>query len=269
MPALRPASRCPGEEAELCATDWLQASHLRRKRQHDREPPHMAYTDDTPKPRRVYRPMSAEAWEARVSYLRQSLAKLRELLLPEPDAALLTVGPHGPFTALWVAPAPNGGPLSIHFTVQNPDRSARWSPPEVFLMLDLLLAFGGGVSVNDNGRGWAYVRPWGGNDRHTLGRLVTNAKAGQVVKQSPRADHHEQHPQHFRVTSGEARPDRPQGAPHRDREAAIATALSYWDRNHRWAAMKVSRAEYEAILRDSFRLVDAYYSQDLGAEHAA
>ncbi|WP_156399245.1 hypothetical protein [Methylobacterium sp. Leaf466] len=224
--------------------------------------------DDTTPPRKAkrsygYAPMSAEAWETRITYLRQALAKIKDPSTPEPDPALLAVGPHGPLTGMRVAPAPNNGPVSIYFTVQNSERGPRWSPPEVFLMLDLLLAFGGGASVNDAGNGWAYLRPWGGNDRHTLGRLVANPRPGQVVKQCKRSDHHDQHPQHFQATGGEGYDPAALGTPRRDREDAIATALGYWDRNHhRRPDIRVTRAEYEAVLRDCFRLVDAYYSED-------
>lgn len=212
---------------------------------------------------RGYPPMSAEAWEARRTYLRQALAKLLNPTLPEPDPKLLAVGPHGPFTDIWASPEPTGGPMVVYFTVRNRDRGPRWCPPEVFLMLELLLAFGGGLSVNDNGKGWAYLRPWGGHHRHTLGRLQANARRGEVVRQDKRADHHNQHPQNFRKETVSARSgSKPQSLPARGREDAIATALLYWSRNRYRSGIVVSREDYEAILRDCFRLVDAYYAED-------
>ncbi len=223
----------------------------------------MADTSATTRQHRPrYLPMSPEAWEARTTYLRLALAQLKDPSAPYPDIKLLTVGPHGPFTATWAAPASDGGGLSVHFTVKNPERGPRWCPPEVFLMLDLLLAFGGGASVNDNGRGWAYVRPWSGNYRHTLGRLVANAGLGDVVRQDKRADHHAQHPQHFRVTSGSPRAEHSQGTPRRSRQDAIERALHFWDCNHPRSAIAITRDEFATLLRDSFRLVDAYYAED-------
>ncbi|MCJ2132300.1 hypothetical protein [Methylobacterium sp. E-045] len=211
--------------------------------------------ESTRRESRGYRPMSLEAWGARIAFLRQALAKVQNPELPDPDLGLLTIDPHGPLTSIWVAAAPNNGPPAIFFRTRNLKIKPRSGPPEIFLMMELLIAFGGGLSVNDNGRGLAYVRLWGGNERHDLGRLIVDARRGQLALQDKQVDHREQY---FQPADGNDRPKLPHRMPRRDREDAIKTALGYWDRNHRRAEFKVSRAEYEAIIRDSFRLVDAY-----------
>ena len=206
--------------------------------------------------------MSPEGWEAHLAYLRVALAKLLDPTLPEPDPRPLAAYARRPFRRTWIDTDPDTDDLAVYLLIMNKERGPRRCPPEVFLMLSLLLAFGGGLSVNDNGTGWAGLRPYGGDDRHMLGRLLTNAKVGQLAKQSPQPDHRNQHPVNFTRTSG--RPfagERPAGTPRRDREDAIGTALRKWDANHHRAHFAVSREAYEAILRDAFRLIDAYFPQ--------
>lgn len=209
-----------------------------------------------------YRPISSEGWEAHRTYLTAALAKLHDPSLPEPDLRPLADYARRPFRKTWVDIDPDTQHLAIYLLIMNPERGPRRCPPEVFLMLSLLLAYGGGLSVNDNGTGWAGLRPWGGDDRHMLGRLVTDAKVGQLAKQNPQPDHHSQHPVNFTRTPGRsAGGERPAGTPRRDREDAIKTALGRWDANRHRAGFTVSRAEYESTLRDAFRLIDAYYPQ--------
>lgn len=227
-----------------------------------------------PKPqarsRRPYPPMSLPAWQARMAYLQAALAKVTNPALPEPPTSLLTAHPHGPFTAVWEAADPESGESAVFFTIQNAERGPRWTPPEVFLMLDLLLAYGGGLSVNDTGKGWAYLRPWGGVFRHTLGRLIYDAKLGDIVRQRKRVDHHAQLPANFfKASAGKPRADRPSGTPKRDRGDAIETALDNFHRTHRRSELPANAEEYRQVLRDAFRLVDAYHAEEATEGHGA
>lgn len=211
-----------------------------------------------------YPPMSRAAWDAHMTYLRQGLAKLRDPSAPEPDPALLIIEPRLPFTAVWVAKEPDSDQLAIYFTLRNSERGPRWLPPEAFLVVSLLLAFGGGASINDAGNGWAYLRLWGGNDRFMFGRFVRNPRPGQLVRQDRRADHHDQHPVNFSVTGRVPKPEHLKGeAPRRTREDAIKTALGYFERNLWRAEMQVAAGEYRGVLHDALRLLDAYFAEDV------
>lgn len=212
---------------------------------------------------RHYPPMCQAAWDAHMAYLRQALALLRDLSAPEPDLKLLTIEPRLPFTAVWVGKEPDSGQPVIYFTLRNSERGPRWLPPEAFLVVSLLLAFGGGASINGNGTGMAYLRLWSGNDRFMFGRLVRNPKPGQLVRQDRRADHHDQNPANFSVAGRVPKPGQLKGeAPRRTREDAIETALGRFERNQRRAEMRVEVGEYRTALRDALCLLDTYFAED-------
>lgn len=214
---------------------------------------------------RPYPPMSSAAWEARKTYLRQATARLSDPSAPEPDPVLLTVEPHGPFRSIRIAQDPDTGAPCIAFTVQNKDRKERFCPPAAFLVLDLQLAFGGGLSVNDTGTGLGYLKVFGGDDKLTFLRLLLDTKAGEVAKQQTaeglRPDYHSHNPALLSKTTASevAREGRPLRAPLSGREDAIGTALGYC-RRHGWrAGFKASAEEYEEMLRAAYGLLDALH----------
>lgn len=220
--------------------------------------------------------MPPEAFSARLTYLAQAETHQADPRAAAPDVGLLTVDPHGPFKTIRAGIDPTTNRPAIYFRLQNGERGERWAPPEVFLMVILLLAFGGGCSVNANvggDGGWAYVRLWGGHQRTMSGRLTTNAGRGEVVKQDPSVDHHDLSPRNFWLTGG----DEPQVAlggtppgdagtrrkksPHRGRHEAITTALQYYRTNHhRSPGLTLTEGEYKAVLERAFRLLDAVHS---------
>lgn len=223
-----------------------------------------------PKPTRTkhgpYRPISPEAWGRLTAYLEQAQRHLKDPSSPPPDTSLLEDGQHGPFRYFALG-ADQDGNTVLRFKTQNPSYKERYAPPEVTLMLRILLAFGGGCSVNGQG-GWSYIRLFGGNDRLNLGRLVANAGLGEFVLQrkasgAPVADFRSQDPAGFTKTPIEriwAESSKPTRVPASDRQQAVAKALSVFRKNQRYSKLPVTEAQYEAVLWAVFALVDAVHN---------
>lgn len=210
-----------------------------------------------------YKPIAPHAWASRIAYLQQAIAHHRDTRAPEPDIGLLTVGPHGPLRTIVAGTDPTTGKPYIAFTVRNGVYKPRFGPPLVVLVVDLLLAWGGGCSVNDNNTGFAYVRLFGGTDKQMLGRILLDARPGEIAKQhtpsGERTDYHNQDPAWFSKTTAEreAADARPSKAPHRGREYAVETALRYFRTNHWRSGIAITEAEYLKVLQDAFALLDA------------
>lgn len=210
-----------------------------------------------------YKPIAPHAWASRIAYLQQASAHHQDSRAPEPDIGLLTVGPHGPLRTIVTGTEPDTGKPYIAFTVQNEVYKPRFGPPLVFLVMDLLLAWGGGCSVNDNNTGFAYIRLFSGNEKQMLGRILLDTKPGEIAKQhtptGERADHHNYDPAWFSKTTAEqeSAEGKPSKAPHRGRKDAVETALRFFRANQWRAGIKITEAEYLAILHEAFALLDA------------
>lgn len=208
--------------------------------------------------------MPKESWDSRMQYLREDLEHLHDPRAKTPDLALLTIGPHGPFQGLRVTPDPDLGRPSIGIREKATDRKERFASGPVFLMMDLLLAYGGGWSPNDTGEGLAYPKLFSDREGIALLRLITDAGPDEIAKQhAPDGrvpDYHNF--QHDLCCKASAATERAKGhrvrSPRRGREDAIRAALRYFQNNHHLAAFKITKAEYEAALRSAFALLDAY-----------
>lgn len=210
-----------------------------------------------------YKPIAPHAWASRIAYLQQAIAHHRDPRAPEPDIGLLTVGPHGPLRTIVAGTEPETGRPYIAFNVQNEVYKPRFGPPLVFLVMDLLLAWGGGCSFNDNNKGFAYVRLFSGNEKQMLGRILLDTKPGEIAKQhtasGERTDYHNYDPAWFSKTTAEreASEGRLSKAPHRGRKYAIETALRHFRANYWRSGIKITEAKYLSILEDAFKLLDA------------
>lgn len=232
-----------------------------------------------PRPRVTgYPPLAAATFKRRLQFLEQAEARLQDPHAPDPDVTLLAGGEHGPFTSVFLAPDPDGGRAVVNVTTKDLERGPRRHTPEGFLMLDFLTAWGGGFSRNHNGKGLAYDRLYGDRDRIQFGRLLTGAGEGEMaMQQAPsgeRLDHHNQEVFTKVPAAAVARPDRPMRPPGDSREKAVRTAIRLFTANrHRAPGIKVTEAEYRAILVRVFRLVDAlngpHRTRTGGSSHGA
>jgi hypothetical protein len=66
-------------------------------------------------------------------------------------------------------------------------------------------------------------------------------------------DHHSQDPRFFRRTEGTGgtQGGKPRRSPYRTRQDAIETALSYYRANHHRSGIRITEAEYRAILEQA------------------
>ena len=211
---------------------------------------------------RGYRPISATGWLALMEYLAQLRAKLHDPGAPEPDLQLLTVDPNGPFRSLRMGKNPETGQTGIFLQVRNVDRGPRWAPGPVILLLRLLLAMGGSLSINDNGSGWATIRIYNGWAKQTVERVITDARFGEIVRHrgpmGETTDHHLCDPR-FRtkeMAKLDWRGGKPTRTPSKGRAEAITTSLLIFQRNQHRSELSMSQGEYRAVLEEAFGLFD-------------
>lgn len=197
-----------------------------------------------------YPPTSAAALKALVAYHNRAILDRKDSAAPEPDLALLLEGvPHGPITsARAMCDCPATSP-AIAFTIK--DRNERTIDPEGFFMLRVLTIFSLAAFIDKNQKG--------GEERHyieigheggiTLLRLLADAFPGEVVRQQ--ADHHDLRASMLAIAGGKA-------TVVRGRREALAEALKAYDTNAvKWGLSDLlSRADYQALVRGSFRLFD-------------
>jgi len=200
--------------------------------------------------------MTPQMWADHVDYLRAAITHRKDPRAPEPDLRKLT-GPHGPFRSVSIGTDPANGKACVVFEVQNEIYKPRYAPPEAFLVLRLLLAFGGGCSINGTNSGLSYVRVFGGDRKQMLGRILLDTEPGAVTRQDPRADYHNNDPAVFSKTPAEeVAGGRPMRSPHKGRQDATETAMDYFYANVRKAGIKITEAEYRKVLEEAFWLLD-------------
>lgn len=224
-------------------------------------------------PRRGYPPCSLEAFAA----LREFLKQARTRTTP-PDLRLLTVDPHGPFRKITVNNKTSPTPISFGF--RNETLKLRNFPAPDALLLRLLLAFGGGCSVNDDGKGWASPRLFGGQEGIRWDRLPADAGHLEVVQhRAPdgrRNDHHDVDPDYrcietipavatATVTDDDGGDVPRKRQPKRGRPEAIASALTRYRANHHRSTIDITESGYLQLLNDAFALVDDHRRNGLPA----
>jgi hypothetical protein len=208
--------------------------------------------------------MSSEAWDSRMQYLREDLERLRDPRAKTPDLGLLVIGPHGPFRELRVTPDPDLRRPSIGFKVMDPARKERFASAPIFSVMSIHLAFGGGCSLHDTGKGLAYPNLFSGYEVQMLLRLITDAGPEEVAKQEaedgPRLDYHNfQHDFCSKTTAeGERKKGYQTKTPSKEREEAVQTSLRYFRKNHPHSEIKTSEAEYEAAIRAAYAQLDGH-----------
>jgi hypothetical protein len=209
-----------------------------------------------------YLPVRPETFAALVTFLKQSQRALTDPTAPAPNTPLLTHEWHGPFRSIRVKDEVTGQG-GIEFSLRNPDRKPRlMKPAAAFLLLRLHLAFGGGCSVNDTGTGLGYIKLYSDREGIILDRLVTDASRDEIAlhksEAGERTDYHNIDATfRSKVPSAPVAGGRKQRSPHRGRQEAIKTALRYYERNHRRSGIKLTKGEYELLLKEAYALLDA------------
>ena len=201
-----------------------------------------------------YPATSPEALTALTDYYNQYVLHLKDPSAPQADLALLLVGlPQGPISsARAIFDSPVTSP-AIAFTIK--DRNERIIDPKGFLILRVLILFGMGLFIDKNQKG--------GEERHyvelgheggiTLLRLLADAYPREMVRQQ--ADHHDLRASTLVIVGGKP-------TVVRGRREALAEALKSYDTNAvKWGlSALLSRLDYQALLRGSFRLFDLAHS---------
>ncbi len=217
---------------------------------------------------RGYPPCSLDVFAALRKFLEQSKAFAEAPTLAPPDLMLLTVDRHGPF--LKIAVVNRNSPTPISFGFKNETLKVRNLPAADALLLRLLLMFGGGCAVNDDGTGWAALRLFPSAKEGVMwDRIVANAEPRTIVHhRAPdgrRNDHHDVDPD-FRcietlapaVTVADDEGDvPPKRSPSRGRPEATASALARYRANHHRSGIELTESDYLQMLSDAFALVDA------------
>jgi hypothetical protein len=236
------------------------------------EPQAQIQEDRTPmKHHRPYPPMHPSTWANVCKYVHQASIHQQDPRAPQANLMLLTSRPHGPLRTIKEGTDPESGEPCVLFEVQNATFKPRWCSPELCAVLMLLLAFGGGLTVNDTGTGLGYIKIYSDRQGLTLLRLATDAGPGEVAKQqSPmgeRPDYHSHDVSKLsKTTALEVEQEgRPLRSPHRGRKEAIDTALGYYRRNHHRSKIDVTESQYAAILEKAFRLLDTKRRQQAAA----
>lgn len=205
--------------------------------------------------------MTPRAYAARRQYLREWEAYVADPKhAPKPDPKLLLVDPaFGPILGKVVTTDDRDGAAVIAVTLRSKlgPRDHRYLDPLDALVLDLGLAFGGGLSVNDNTRrpeGKAYARlklgKWHHGRRQSfaldLTRVFTGAPAGQEVAQQ--GEYHSLRRRDLML--------RPNAKARGTRSDFVEAAAYAFDRNWREAGIEVGREDHLEALCAALELAD-------------
>ena len=229
-----------------------------------------------PKP---YPPMHPIAYEARVSVLHQHRAWVANPAAgPAADLdALLPHAAHGSISGIepeWR----EGSPVVGVYFYGTHGTKARIFDLGDFLSLDFALAFGGGVTLNDNGNGLSYPqlrmrRPVG--RKLYVPRLLTDAGPAEVAKLHDdggyRGDYHDLRRvgltwEPLEITR---RIDKPMRTPRLGRPALYQAAASYFQAKQPRSGIATSLGEHLTAIRLGFELEDQRHAARQGAKLAA
>lgn len=197
--------------------------------------------------------MTPEHLERIDRYLNMARDHLKDATRPPPDAKDL-LGVFGRFKEVTLGIDPSTRGQMIYWSLESGHTQPRRTPPLAFAVLRVLLAFGGSISVNHNGKGLSYVRLFGPININ-LERILCDAKAGQVVEHDPSKDFRNNDPDCFKVRP--LTPGKPSRLPEAGREEAVALAFKYFRLNQPASGIAITEDQYLAALRLAFRLLDA------------
>ena len=216
--------------------------------------------------RRAYLPISSDAWDRLMEYMRQAERHLKDPTSPEPDIRLLADADHGPFNSIVPGHDCDGRPC-IYFQARLGATKPRNAPPLVVLMARLHLAFGGGMHFNDNGTGWSGVRLGSRNCKPMLLRLVAGAGIGEVMRQRRGSNYRSQDPDNFVKVPVETlwEEGKPIRIPKAGRTEMIAYSLDKFRKHQRRSGIVITEADYRDALRRVYAIIDATFNaEDLG-----
>ncbi|MCJ2033174.1 hypothetical protein [Methylobacterium sp. J-068] len=218
--------------------------------------------------------MTPAAYEARRDYMAQCEVYLEAPgRYREPDHGLLLVGSaHGPILGKKLVFDERDGQLTIATTFGSKlgPRDHRLFDPLYDVVIDLGVAFAGGISVNDNTKrplGLSYARlkltKMGAEGRTTLAldlsRVITGAGVGQEAAQL--GDYHSLRRRDLVLrTNSHAR---------RTRTDFLEAAAYAYRQQHEAAGINVTLEAYLNDLRWGIRLADRWHGADRGMARAA
>lgn len=210
-------------------------------------------------------PASRDTYEKLDAWRRSAWAKLKDPTAAEPDHSLLFAGEPTQFHSMRLDTL--AGETAVYYRVatRKHDFKERVLWPEAFAFVRGLTLFGGGVNVDDAGKGLSYPRVFGGHLNVQIARLLKAARPGEIARQLAESETGKD----FRAVTPDAfvrsaedtyQPAMSGGSrsPSRGRPHAVRTAVnSYHQPNHTRTEIGISADEYEALLWDLFALHDA------------
>lgn len=224
--------------------------------------------------RRVkYPPVTQSALNKLIKYGSDYWAFLSGRRESPPDAEHLLVEiTHGPISSAWLQADPETGRPAVAIKLRNEDLGARYLSYPQALAVRLMLAMGGGLSINDASKridglpahGFGYLALFGGNYKLSAMRVFADAQPGQIAKQhavnGERIDYHSLDPAFItKVGTAIALEQAPSrlGVPHRGREYAMSVAAEYYRRNAGPVGITTSLDDFLTAIWGAFALCDA------------
>lgn len=218
--------------------------------------------------------ITPRAYEARREFIRQCKAHSRDPgSNPKPDHSLRLVDPtHGPITSVRLDCDPQDGePVTA---ISYHGRNDRFLDPTDEVAIEVGLAFGGGLSVQDTGSGLGYPRLRVADPKGRIvyvTRVLLDAPPWAVAKQQghdgARRDYHwlrrcDLSPVSVRAVWDEGKQSR---VPWLGRAAFFAAAALYFSENHVKAGIGGPLEDHLALIADALAVGDERHAAYLRA----
>jgi hypothetical protein len=213
---------------------------------------------------KAHPPATRATYEDLALFCDQADAYLSDQSLPHPDLVLLVSGNPTQFQELVVDTETSQPLIRFRPAALTTTYGTRWAFPGGMLCVRALQLHGGGINIDHNGGGLSYVRMGGPLHANIdLGRILADTAPGEIAKQNPAAPFRVNDPAHFKAAGDAATRNvargRPRRRPEAGREQAIANSLAYHAKNSAKTDIGLSAAEYEAVLRRCFAILDALH----------
>ena len=227
---------------------------------------------ETKKPRRKVRPhatMPKAVLDGILLWLDQSERHLADPSSPRPDARLICAL-WGPFAKLEPGKDPATGKPCILLNTHSPKKGDRAIPETMIAVMQPALAYAGHLSINDSGNGYGYGKIGQGKIGITLTRLMKNAGAYEVTRQTTlpggRKDHRSLDPRQYQTltTEDDTQGHTPKRRPVRGRETLLRLCAESYRKYHHLSPLKLTEGEYLALIQRAFALHDA--THELGRD---